>query len=412
MSSKQKHHVIIGNCIAAVTAADTLRRYGPTDKITIISDEEVPSYSRCLITYYLAGDVTRKHLLSHSKKWYTDRSIDLHLNTRATQVDTKARKVKTATRKSFSYDKLLVATGARPIFFPAIPYDPNGIIGMRTYQDSSTLLKWSAPGKKALVVGAGFVGLKSAYGLIKRGVKVRVVELLPTVLGRMADEEASRRIVGKFDNHELVDVTLNASVLKAEFDGKHYRAHLSTGEELVVDFIVMSVGVRPNVEMLDNTDVEINRAIVTDTAQRTSNADIYAAGDVCLSPELISGQMINNAIWPVAAAQGRVAAMNMLGLKAQYTGNIVQNSVDFFGQWITALGDVQATGNDIDYKIYATEKVYQKLVFRNGVITGFMATGNVDYAGVIQALIKENATWEQMLENKYIRLIPVVSAHA
>ena len=346
------------------------------------------------------------------KKWYTDRSIDLHLNTRATQVDTKSRKVKTATRKSFSYDKLLVATGARPIFFPAIPYDPKGIIGMRTYQDSSTLIKWSAPGKKALVVGAGFVGLKSAYGLIKRGVKVRVVELLPTVLGRMADEEASRRIVKKFDNHELVDVTLNASVLKAEFDGKHYRAHLSTGEELVVDFIVMSVGVRPNVEMLDNTDVEINRAIITDTAQQTTNPDIFAAGDVCLSPELISGQMINNAIWPVAAAQGRVAAMNMLGLKAQYTGNIIQNSVDFFGQWITALGDVQASGEGVDYKIYSTEKVYQKLIFRNGFITGFMATGNVDYAGVIQALIKENATWEQMLGNKYVRLIPVVSAHA
>ena len=412
MSSDQNHHLIIGNCIAGITAADTLRRYAPHDKITILSDEDVPAYSRCLITYYLAGDVTRKHLLSHSNKWYTDRNIDLHLNTRATQVDSKAQKVKTSHRKSFSYDKLLVATGARPIFFPAIPYDTNGIIGMRTYQDASTLLKWSAPGKRALVVGAGFVGLKSAYGLIKRGVKVRVVELLPTVLGRMADEEASRRIVEKFNNHDLVDVTLNASVLKAEFDGKHYRAHLSTGEELVVDFIVMSVGVRPNVEMLDTTDVAINRAIVVDAAQRTTSPDIFAAGDVCLSPEVISGQMINNAIWPVAAAQGRVAAMNMLGFKAQYTGTIVQNSVDFFGQWITALGDVQASGNDVDYKIYTTEKVYQKLVFRNGSIIGFMATGNVDYAGVIQALIKEKATWKHILNNKYVRLIPVVSAHA
>ena len=89
MSSKQTHHVIIGNCIAAVTAADTLRRYAPHDKITILSDEEVPSYSRCLITYYLAGDVTRKHLLSHAKKWYTDRAIDLHLETKTTQVETK-----------------------------------------------------------------------------------------------------------------------------------------------------------------------------------------------------------------------------------------------------------------------------------------------------------------------------------
>jgi NAD(P)H-nitrite reductase large subunit len=411
MSTNPQQHVIIGNCIAAVTAAETLRRYAPQDKITIVSEEDVPSYSRCLITYYLAGDVTRKHLLSHSKKWYTDRAIDLHLKTTATQVDTKTRKVKTFRRKTFSYDKLLVATGASPIFFPAIPYDPKGIIGMRTYQDSSTLIKWSAPGKRALVVGAGFVGLKSAYGLIKRGVKVRVVELLPTVLGRMADEEASRRIVQKFDNHELVDITLNASVLKAEFDGEHYRAHLSTGEELVVDFIVMSVGVRPNVDMLENTDVEINRAIVVNSSQRTTNPDVFAAGDVCLSPELISGQMINNAIWPVAAAQGRVAAMNMLGIKAQYAGNIVQNSVDFFGQWITALGDVQASGKGIDYKIYNTEKVYQKLIFKDSRLIGFMATGNVDYAGVLQALIKERATWNQISENKYARLMPVVSAH-
>jgi NAD(P)H-nitrite reductase large subunit len=411
MNTNPQHHVILGNCIAAITAAETLRRHAPRDKITILSDEDVPSYSRCLITYYLAGDVTRKHLLSHTEKWYNDRAIDLHLKTKATRVDTTARRVKTNRRKSFTYDKLLVATGARPIFFPTIPYDPDGIIGMRTYQDSSTLIKWSAPGKRALVVGAGFVGLKSAYGLIKRGVKVHVVELLPTVLGRMADEEASRRIVEKFNNHELVDVTLNASVLKAEFDGNHYRAHLSTGEELIVDFIVMSVGVKPNVEMLDDTDIKINRGIVVDTAQRTTNSDVFAAGDVCLSPDLLTGQLINNAIWPVAAAQGRVAAMNMLGFKAQYSGTIVQNSVDFFGQWITALGDVQAAGKGVDYKMYSTEKVYQKLIFKDGILVGFMATGNVDYAGVIQALIKERATWNQITDNKYARLIPVVCAH-
>jgi NAD(P)H-nitrite reductase large subunit len=407
-----KKHLIIGNCIAGTSAAHTVRLLAPQDSITIVSDEDVAAYSRCLITYYLAGDVSRKHLLSHSKKWYTERNIDLNLKTKITQVDTRARKVKTSSRKTFSYDKLLVATGARPIFFPTIAYDPKGIIGMRTYHDATTLLKWSAPGKKALVVGAGFVGLKSAYALIKRGVQVRVVELLPTVLGRMADHEASRRIVEKCDSHELMDITLNASVLKAEHDGKHYRAHLSTGEEVVVDFIVMSVGVRPNVEMLDKTDVAINRAIVVDKNQRTTNPDIFAAGDVCLSPDVLTGHMINNAIWPVAAAQGRVAAMNMTGIKAQYTGTIVQNSVDFFDLWITALGDVQAVGDGVDYKIFSTEKVYQKLVFQDGCLIGFMATGNVDCAGLIQALIKDKATWKDVLDNKYARLMPVVSAHA
>jgi NAD(P)H-nitrite reductase large subunit len=405
-------HLIIGNCIAGTSAAHTLRLLAPQDTISMVSDEDVPAYSRCLITYYLAGDVSRKQLLSHTKKWYTDRNIDLHLKTRVTQVDTRSRKVKTATKKTLSYDKLLIATGARPLFFPAIAHDPKGIIGMRTYRDATTLMKWAAPGKKALVIGAGFVGLKSAYGLIKRGVQVRVVELLPTVLGRMADGEASRRIVEKCSSHELLDISLNASVIKAEHDGKHYRAHLNTGEEVVVDFIVMSVGVRPNVELLDKTDVAVNRAVVVDKHQQTTHPDVFAAGDVCLSPDILTGEMINNAIWPVAAAQGRVAAMNMTGIPAQYTGTIIQNSVDFFGLWITALGDVQAGGNGVDYKIFSTEKVYQKLIFKGGRLIGFMATGNVDCAGVLQALIKDQATWPDVLDNKYARLIPVVSAHA
>jgi len=410
--SHSKHHVIIGNCIAGTSAANTLRNFAPQDKITMISDEAVPAYSRCLITYYLAGDVTRKHLLSHSNKWYSERNIDLNLKTKVVKVDTERKKIKTDNKKSFSYDKLLVATGAQPIFFPTISYDPKGLIGMRTYDDASALLKWASPGKKALVIGAGFVGLKSAYALMKRGVSVRVVELLPTVLGRMADQEASMRIVEKFTSNDRMDITLNASVLRADRDGSCYRAHLSTGEELVVDFIVMSVGVRPNVYMLEDTDVEINRAIIVDENQRTSNNDIFAAGDVCLSKELITGQVINNAIWPVAAAQGRVAAMNMLDMESRFEGNIVQNSVDFFGLWITALGDVQASGEGVEFKTYSTEKVYQKLVFKDSKLVGFMATGNVDFAGVLQTLIKEKASWNDILANKYSRLIPVVAVHA
>jgi len=410
--SKVIHHVIIGDCIAGITAAQTLRKFAPKDKITMISAESVPCYSRCLITYYLAGDVTEQQLLSHSLRWYSDREIRLHLNTEVTKVDYRKKKITTTKKKSFSYDKLLIATGARPIFFPTIPYDPKGIIGMRTYEDARTLMKWSAPGKKALVVGAGFIGLKTAYALIKRGVRVKVVELLPTVLGRMADLEASRRIVDKFNSNELVDITLNTSVLNAEYDGKYYRAHLSNGEELVIDFIVMSVGVNPNLEMLRETDVKINKAVIVDGHQKTSNHDIFAAGDVCLSRDLVSGQMVNNAIWPVASAQGRVAAKNMIGLDVTYEGTILQNSVDFFGLWITALGDVQAVGNDVEYKIFTTEKVYQKLIFRNDCLVGFMATGNVEFSGVLQALIKEKATWREIAKNRYVRLIPVVAAHA
>ncbi len=104
--------------------------------------------------------------------------------------------------------------------------------------------------------------------------------------------------------------------------------------------------------------------------------------------------------------------MNMLGMESRYDGNIVQNSVDFFGLWITALGDVQASGEGIECKIYSTDKIYQKLVFKDGHLEGYMATGNVEFAGVLQALIKDKATWKDILANKYSRLIPVVAVHA
>ncbi len=119
-----RQHVIVGNCIAAVSAANALRKLNPEDKIIILGEEAVPSYSRCLITYYLGGMVTQSHLLSHSKKWYAARDIELNLSTRAEQVDTKNRIVyarQNGKKKKVSYDTLLVATGSSPIFLESFP---------------------------------------------------------------------------------------------------------------------------------------------------------------------------------------------------------------------------------------------------------------------------------------------------
>ena len=151
MKKTGRQHLIIGNCIAAVSAAEALRKQNPADTITIIGDEAVPSYSRCLITYYLGDMITKKHLLSHDEKWYRDRDIDLHLSTRALSVDAKKHTViagHKGKKKKFEYDKLLVATGSTPIFLKSFPYDPAGIIGMRNFSDSETLKRWAKKGKE------------------------------------------------------------------------------------------------------------------------------------------------------------------------------------------------------------------------------------------------------------------------
>ena len=411
MKKNGRQHLIIGNCIAAVSAAEALRKQNPADTITIIGDEAVPSYSRCLITYYLGDMITKKHLLSHDEKWYRDRDIDLHLSTKALSVDAKKHTViagHKGKKKKFEYDKLLVATGSTPIFLKSFPYDPAGIIGMRNYSDSETLKRWAKKGKKAIIIGAGFVGLKTAYGLAKQGVHAKVVELLPTVLGRMTDLEASARIVERLTSHKLIEIELNNSVTATRKQGDKYVVTYQNGAEESADFIVASVGVKACVDFLEGTGVELMRGTVkVNERQETTAPDIYAAGDVCISQHIMTKEWIYNAIWPVAAAQGRVAAANMAGDAATYAGNLPMNSVDFFEMWITAIGNVQAEGPDIETLKYISPRVYQKLFLQKGIPIAFMAVGNVDGAGLIRGAIVSETPWKEFVKKPQAKVLPI-----
>jgi len=412
MKKSARRHVIIGNCIAAVAAADKLRELNPQDHIVILGDEAVPSYSRCLITYYLGGMVTRRHLLSHSEKWYQDRNIDLKLSTRAVGVDTGKHVVhaeKNGKKQKVPYDKLLVATGSSPIFLKSFPRDERGIIGMRNYEDSCQLKKWARKGKKAVVIGAGFVGLKTAYGLVKRGVQVKVVELLPTVLGRMTDMEASQRVRERMVRHELLDIELLNSVVATERVGNKYHVFYKDGTQEECDFIVASVGVKANTEFLEGTEVKIDRIVEVDDTQQTAAPDVYAAGDVCRSRHIVTRQWIYNAIWPVAVAQGRIAACNMSGEKLRYAGNIPMNSVDFYEMWITAIGDVQQQGTDIEDVTYSSHGIYQNVKLKDGIPISFMAVGNVDGAGIVRAAIVGRTPWNEFIKRPNTQIIPVVN---
>jgi len=412
MEKSSRQHVIIGNCIAGISAADTLRQLNPRDRIVILGDEAVPSYSRCLITYYLGGMVTRPHLLSHAQKWYDQRAVALQLSTRAVSVDTKRRVVHArqgGAKKTFSYDTLLIATGSAPVFLPSFPFDPQGIIGMRSYADACTLRSWAKKGRKALIIGAGFVGLKTAYGLVNRGVQVKVVELLPTVLGRMTDGEASARVRDRMTRHELLDIELNSSVVATSRHKNKYIAVYQNGRSEEFDFVVASVGVKANTDFLEGSGVQVDRVISVDDCQRTSVQDIFAAGDVCRSRHIVTKEWIYNAIWPVAAAQGRIAACGMSGQPRAYEGNLPMNSVDFYEMWITAIGDVQAEGKDIEEVCYQSHNIYQKVKLKKGVPISFMAVGNVDGAGILRGAIVGQMPWKEFVRKPQTQILPVVN---
>jgi len=410
-AKSNKRHVIIGNCIAAVSAADTLRKLKTDDSIVILGDETVPSYSRCLITYYLGGMITENHLLSHTEKWYEERDIELNLSTRAVEVDTKDRVVyamNNGRKKKFSYDTLLIATGSSSVFMKSYPYDPDGIIGMRNYQDARKLKSWAKKGKKAIVIGAGFIALKTAYSLVRRGVRVKVVAR-STVLRRMTDIEARRRVIERLTSHELLDIELKTSVVDTRKHGDRYVVTYQDGREEETDFIVSSVGAKANTDFIEGTDVEIDNVIKVDEHQQTTAEDVYAAGDVCRSRHIVTKEWISNAIWPVAVAQGRVAAHNMSGQGRTYGGDIPMNSVDFYDLWVTSLGDPETEDKNIEEIKFETSRIYQNVQLRDGIPFCFIALGNVDGAGIIRGAIVGQIPWKDFIKKPYAQLLPVVN---
>jgi NADPH-dependent 2,4-dienoyl-CoA reductase/sulfur reductase-like enzyme len=244
---------------------------------------------------------------------------------------------------------------------------------------------------------------------VKHGVKVKIVELLPTVLGRMTDLEASARVRDRLCQNELIEIELKNSVVATRKHGDGYIATYQNGDEEYADFIVASVGVKANTDFLENTGVEIDRIVSVDDGQRTTAEDIYAAGDVCRSRHIVTGDWIYNAIWPVAAAQGRIAASNMSGQNRTYEGNIPMNSVDFYELWITAVGDVHEAGDDIEEVIFKSSSIYQNVKLRDGVPVSFMATGNVDGAGVMRAAIVSQTPWDEFVKKPYAQILPVAN---
>jgi NADPH-dependent 2,4-dienoyl-CoA reductase/sulfur reductase-like enzyme len=173
------------------------------------------------------------------------------------------------------------------------------------------------------------------------------------------------------------------------------------------------VGVKPCTEFLEGTGTEVKWTIKVNERQETTVPDIYAAGDVCVSPHIMSKEWIYNAIWPVAAAQGRVAAYNMSGdTNITYAGNLPMNSVDFFELWITAIGNVQADqaeGDGIEIIKFQSPRIYQKLLLKQGVPIAFMAVGNVDGAGLVRGAIVAEMPWKDFIKKPQAKVLPVVN---
>lgn len=397
-------YVIIGNSAAGVFAAEAIRRIDGEGQVDILSDEPYRAYARCLTSYYLTGDMPESRLYIRDEDFYNKKNLSLHTGQKAVKLDPELREVLTDAGKAYRFDRLLIATGAAPAM-PGIPgLASQGVFALRTLADAKGILAFSGPGKRAVVVGGGFVALKAAYALLKAGMEVTCLISSGQILSQMLDRDAADMIARRLTSHGLtIKYHTDAAEILAKSDAagipKVTGVRLSDGEEVAADLILIGKGVTPNTGFLRDSGVQVQTGVVVDKYLQTNLSGIYAAGDVAQGYDIVSGETKINAVWPNAAEQGTIAGLNMAGQAVPYAGSIGMNSVDFYGLSTIAAGQARAEGDGYEVvKLFPADNSYCRLVFKDDVLVGYIMVGDTVKAGVLTSLIKEKIPLGKMKE--------------
>ncbi|HSO19157.1 MAG TPA: FAD-dependent oxidoreductase, partial [Desulfosarcina sp.] len=299
-------HVIIGNGIAGVCAAEAIRAMDPSADITLIGDETFPPYSRPMISHVLEGSQAHDRLPIRSDRFYSDLDITPLLGRRADGIDVDNRLVLLGDQEGVPFDRLLIAAGADPRPVKAEGLDLANIFYMRTQSHVKEQIAALDGARQAVVLGGGLVGFKAAYGLLRRGLKVTMLISSGYPLSLQVDATAGRMILDELIRHGLT-VKVGVSVRAFEGNGSVRAAVTDDGATLPCDLVIIGKGVLPACRFIPKDRIDVDLGVRVDEYLQTSQPGIYAAGDVAEMKDVSRDCFWVNALWPEAAAQGRAA---------------------------------------------------------------------------------------------------------
>jgi 3-phenylpropionate/trans-cinnamate dioxygenase ferredoxin reductase subunit len=316
--------VIVGASLAGATAAITLREEGAAGSVTLIGAEPDAPYERPpLSKNYLRGQASFEKALVRPAPFYAERDIETVLGTRVIGIDTASRFVELQDHRRIPFDSLLIATGTQNRRLTVPGADLDGIYSLRTVHDADRIRAHMAPGRRAVIVGMGFIGSEVAASLRQEGLEVTAIEPAKTPLHRVLGEAVGRRI-GELHRAHGVRTVFEDSV--ASFEGGRTVTHVITraGRRLECDFVVAGVGVEPAVELLQGSGIQVDNGVVVDQHCRTNVDGIYAAGDVANHYHPVFKRHIRVEHWQNATKQGTAAGRNMVG------NPVVYNDIPWF----------------------------------------------------------------------------------
>jgi NAD(P)H-nitrite reductase large subunit len=396
-------YVIIGGSAGAVGAVEAIREVDPIGDITVISEETNSSYSRPMIADYLSGETSKEKMAFPTKDFWDKHKVQMRLSEKAVKLDLLQKAVELENAERINFDKLLIATGGKTFIPKMESTTKKGVYNFTTILDTQQIDEaiTISNAQEAVVIGGGLIGVSATEALVKRGLKVTIIELKNWILNLVLDEEAAKiietviqkdgvsmitgrtvqRILGREDNEEAVGGVV-----------------LDNGTIIECDMVVVAVGVIPRTELAAQTDLKLNRGILVDRFMQTSVPDVYACGDVAEAYDFINKTNRVLALWPVARIGGRVAGYNMAGKKCEYPGATAMSALNYFGVPIISVGLITADkAEGFETLIFHDKEknVYRKIILKDETIVGMTLVGDVERADTIFNLMKNRINVER-----------------
>ncbi|EJR62601.1 hypothetical protein IIO_02532 [Bacillus cereus VD115] len=366
----KKNFIIIGSGVAAVNAAKTIRENDKDSNVFIFGEESSLPYKRIKLSKDLYSDLHSEKVLIKKKKWYQANNILILTNTKILKIDTDQKTIVTSNNEEFSYNKLLICTGANNRKLEVDGIEKQNIFSIRDIEEADELKKCLEDKENVVNIGGGVQGLETAWSILKAGKRVSIVEVASTLMGKQLDEKSSLILRQKIESAGVkvyLNTTIDSILGKESVTG----IKLNGNHQIDCDSIVYSIGVTPNTLLVNNTPIQLNKGILVNEKMATNIDAIFAAGDVAEVNGEIEG------LWGTAMEQGRIAGSNMVSNPAIYKKEIAMTIFNAFDVSLFSIGCVNEKQCDTTIVEKDDKEKYTRLFIKDNKIVGVISLEGV-----------------------------------
>ena len=415
--------IIIGGVAAGMSAAAKFKRLSPKDDVVVYEKGDIVSFGACGLPYYVGGSFEdSREMIARTPEQFRESGVEIHTKHEVIDVDFPGKKLKvknltTGEILEESYDKLMIASGARAIIPPIKNINLENVVTLKSMDDGNKLreLMASEEYKKVAIIGAGFIGLEAVEAAKNRGKEVTVVQLQDRVLQEVFDKDITDILEAEIREHD-VNLLLGETVLELIGDGKVSKVRTDK-REFEADIVILATGVKPNTDFLKSDEIKMlrNGAIVIDSYGRTSVEDVYSAGDCATINNLITGKEAYVPLATGANKLGRIVGENLAGQNNSFQGSMASSCIKVMNMEAarTGLSEKEVLDLGFNYKTKfitdmnqtsyypGRERIYVKLIYdaHTKVILGGQVAGYKDAVqrcNVLAACIYAKMTTDQL----------------